>query len=192
MKTGVDGSACNRREFLGMLAAGGAGMALSSVLPPTALLAKENPNEGIWKHHVVPVDKQLSAGWRRSLYERGEPETWRRSALATIGMPIGGIAAGQLFLCGDGTLGNWEIFNDHRYLGWGPENYARRAIEKGRPARFRIVYTRRKGSTRWLDSMPVASRRCGSEASIPSAGLPMTIRLARSGRRSRPSPRSSR
>ncbi|HNR32533.1 MAG TPA: GH116 family glycosyl hydrolase, partial [Candidatus Hydrogenedentes bacterium] len=48
----------------------------------------------------------------RSLYERGTKEVFRGKSLENIGMPCGGIGAGQLYLCGDGTLGCWQIFNN--------------------------------------------------------------------------------
>lgn len=129
----------NRRDFLKLVGAGSAGVAVSTILPPTALLARESSTMGIWPHHVVPLDKSLPIAWIRSLYERGEREVWRGAELATVGLPIGGIGAGQLFLCGDGTLGNWEIFNEHRGSGCGHASYARRTIPKEVVHGFAVV-----------------------------------------------------
>lgn len=120
----------NRRDFMKLAGIGSAGLAFSTLLPSSSLFAADGAVDGIMKHHVVPRDKALPIGWLRSLYERGEREVWRGADLATVGMPVGGIAAGQLFLCGDGTLGNWEIFNDHRGSGCGHASYARRTIAK--------------------------------------------------------------
>ncbi|MHB8969975.1 MAG: GH116 family glycosyl hydrolase [Pirellulaceae bacterium] len=61
--------------------------------------------------HCVPVDKKLSADWLRALTDRGEPTWYRGTDLTTIGMPVGGIGAGQLYLTGDGRLAHWDIFN---------------------------------------------------------------------------------
>ena len=44
-------------------------------------------------------------------------------SLAKIGMPIGGLCAGQLYLGGDGRLWHWDIFN--RHIGTGAEHYAK-------------------------------------------------------------------
>ena len=62
--------------------------------------------------HLIPADKKLSQDWLRSLFERGKKEIFRGKSLDNIGMPCGGIGTGQLYLCGDGTLGCWQIFND--------------------------------------------------------------------------------
>jgi non-lysosomal glucosylceramidase len=61
----------------------------------------------------VPADKKLDPAWVKSLFARGEPAVYRGGELATIGMPIGGICAGQLYLGGDGKLWHWDIFNQH-------------------------------------------------------------------------------
>jgi len=62
--------------------------------------------------HLVPEDKKLSTEWIKSLYERGKPEvfTASKSQLKHIGMPVGGIACGQMYLGGDGKLWMWHIF----------------------------------------------------------------------------------
>ena len=59
---------------------------------------------------LVPADKRLNPDWVRSLYERGEPQVWRGAELAHVGMPIGGIGCGQLYLGGDGRLWHWQVF----------------------------------------------------------------------------------
>jgi non-lysosomal glucosylceramidase len=66
---------------------------------------------------LLPADKKLAASWVKSLYERGEPEVWRGDDLKWIGMPIGGICSGQLYLSGDGRLWHWDIFNQHINTG---------------------------------------------------------------------------
>lgn len=61
----------------------------------------------------VPADKKFDPVWIRALTERGEPAVYRQSRgeLYFIGMPIGGICTGQLYLGGDGRLWHWDIFN---------------------------------------------------------------------------------
>ncbi|UCG46393.1 MAG: hypothetical protein JSU94_12895 [Phycisphaerales bacterium] len=73
--------------------------------------------------HVIPTDKKLSGDYIRGLYDRGRRAVYRAKDLETIGMPVGGIAAGQLYLRGDGTLGRWWIFNKHIFTGYGATCY---------------------------------------------------------------------
>ena len=61
--------------------------------------------------HFVPADKKLSPDWVKSLFTRGTPEVLHGGELKYIGMPVGGIGAGQLYLGGDGRLWHWDIFN---------------------------------------------------------------------------------
>ena len=65
--------------------------------------------------HLVPADKKLSPEWVKSLFARGTPEVLRGSDFKYVGMPVGGIGAGQLYLGGDGRLWHWDIFNQYIY-----------------------------------------------------------------------------
>ncbi|MGE5297097.1 MAG: GH116 family glycosyl hydrolase, partial [Solirubrobacterales bacterium] len=73
--------------------------------------------------HFVPADKNLPQDFAAKLLQRGERAVWSGEELETIGMPVGGIATGQLYLRGDGTLGLWQIFNKHVFSGYGRDNY---------------------------------------------------------------------
>ena len=72
---------------------------------------------------LVPADKKLRPEWVASLTARGERTIYRGADLDQIGMPIGGLCAGQLYLGGDGKLWHWDIFN--HYVGTGAEHYAK-------------------------------------------------------------------
>lgn len=73
--------------------------------------------------HFVPVDKKLTAAWIASLTRRGEPRVYRGDDLRYLAMPVGGVAAGQLYLRGDGTLSCWQLFNQQYFSGYGRDNY---------------------------------------------------------------------
>lgn len=92
-----------RREFLGLV---GSGLAAFS---PLATMA--GPFEGSEFEKLIPADKKLTPEWVRSLFERGKAAVYRGAELRTIGMPVGGICAGQVYLGGDGRLWHWDIFN---------------------------------------------------------------------------------
>ncbi len=79
-------------------------------------------------HHGVPENKKLNEQWIGSLTERGIPTTYVKSKneLRFIGMPVGGIMTGTLYLGGDGRLWLWDIFNtnqrgiDPKEILWEP------------------------------------------------------------------------
>jgi len=60
--------------------------------------------------HLIPADKKLDSAWVRSLGARGPKQTYSNKELKYIGMPVGGICCGQLYLGGDGRLWLWDIF----------------------------------------------------------------------------------
>jgi uncharacterized protein (DUF608 family) len=59
----------------------------------------------------------------KSLFARGSRAVYRGRDLEKIGMPIGGLGCGQVYLGGDGRLWHWDIFNQH--IGTGAEHYAK-------------------------------------------------------------------
>lgn len=68
--------------------------------------------------HHVSENKNLPASWKASLYDN-QKRVFKGDELLTIGMPCGGIAAGQLYVRGDGTLANWWIYNNAYNTGYG-------------------------------------------------------------------------
>ncbi|MGC8744258.1 MAG: GH116 family glycosyl-hydrolase [Verrucomicrobiia bacterium] len=73
---------------------------------------------------LIPADKKLAPDWVKSLFERGTQESYYWDESEKIGMPIGGICAGQLYLGGDGKLWHWDIFNKLYNSGTGGPHYA--------------------------------------------------------------------
>jgi len=71
--------------------------------------------------HHVPVQKNRSDAWTKSLWSN-ERKAYKGDELLTIGMPCGGIAAGQLYVRGDGTLANWWIANNAYNTGYGVDS----------------------------------------------------------------------
>jgi len=60
--------------------------------------------------------KKLDRDWVKSLYQRGTPTTYLKSKgeLDYIGMPVGGIMCGMVYLGGDGRLWLWDVFNKNQ------------------------------------------------------------------------------
>ncbi len=108
-----------RRDFLKA-----AGITLGATLP----LPWELPFAGPFDSqdtvdHYVPADKKLRPEWVNALFARSERTWYQGRELKTIGMPIGGICAGQVYLTGDGRLTYWDIFNQQHNSGYGAKNY---------------------------------------------------------------------
>src|SRR5262249_6667481 len=61
----------------------------------------ESPAQTTDFDRLIPARKKLSPTWLRSLTERGQPPIYRADELRWIGMPAGGLGAGQLYLGGD-------------------------------------------------------------------------------------------
>ncbi|MGJ8680530.1 GH116 family glycosyl-hydrolase [Paraglaciecola sp.] len=62
----------------------------------------------------TPTVKNFPASFPQVLTDRGEPIVYTKTNsnnFEYIGMPVGGIGAGQLYLGGDGKLWFWDIFN---------------------------------------------------------------------------------
>lgn len=102
------GSTPDRRTFLASVAAGGAALALDPLRAIAGPFGADDVAD-----FPVPRDKRFAAEWLRSLRARGEPRWWTKSAdeLRFIGMPVGGLCAGQVYCGGDGRLWHWDVLN---------------------------------------------------------------------------------
>jgi hypothetical protein len=114
----VSAAGLARRDFLKRL---GTGAAAALAFHPWRF-AMAGPFTRADFEKLVPADKKLSAEWLKSLTARGEREVYRGVDLEKIGMPVGGVCAGQLYLGGDGRLWHWDIFN--RKISTGADHYA--------------------------------------------------------------------
>lgn len=101
----------DRRGFLRM--AGASAMTLMVAQLPVMA----GPFDTTDFEREIPRDKKLNGDWVNSLFARGTPTVYRGAHLNSIGMPIGGLCAGQLYLGGDGKLWHWDIFNQHIFTG---------------------------------------------------------------------------
>ncbi|PSR52635.1 hypothetical protein AHMF7605_03390 [Adhaeribacter arboris] len=101
----------NRRDFLKQSSVLSASF-LTSGLP---VIAGPFP-PGALADGQIPVDKKLDPAWIKSLYQRGQVTTYlkTKNELNYIGMPVGGITCGTLYLGGDGRLWLWDIFNKNQ------------------------------------------------------------------------------
>ncbi len=115
-RSGNEGTPLSRREALKLLGAGATSLAMAGAQRVVA-----GPFEAADFRSLVPADKRLNPDWVASLFDRGEPCVYRNEELHWIGMPVGGICAGQLYLGGDGKLWHWDIFNQP--ISTGADHY---------------------------------------------------------------------
>jgi uncharacterized protein (DUF608 family) len=176
-------SSLSRRDFLKWTSLATTG----AVLTGPEVVA--GPFEASAPAHLIPTDKKLDPAWVKFLSARGQPTVYRGAELEKIGMPVGGICAGQLYLGGDGKLWHWDIFNlpqpGHFTSTSGP-NYAQppppeSPLEQG----FAIQVTAAgKSQVRRLDSRGFNPQHIAFRGQYPMAfvdyrdpGLPVEISL---------------
>ncbi len=107
----------DRRTFIRSAGAAAAGVSLGSGAIAGPFYLQDTID------HFIPVDKKLRPEWIRMLFNRGSRSWFEGGELETIGMPVGGICAGQVYLTGDGRLTYWDIFNQNNNTGIGRVNY---------------------------------------------------------------------
>ncbi len=176
-------SPLSRRDFVrwsGLAAAGATFVRWPAIAGPF------NPEDF---HKLIPADKKLDPRWVKSLYERGEPTVYHGSELEKIGMPVGGICAGQLYLGGDGRLWHWDLFNlpqaSNFTAGAGP-NYAQPPSPGFPLEQGFAIKTVAAGQTlvRTLDSRGIDPQHIGFAGKYPMAtvdyrdpSLPVSVSL---------------
>jgi non-lysosomal glucosylceramidase len=106
----------NRREFL--KASGAAGVLASLNLNVLNAALGQSLRTG-----YIPADKGVTPELLAALRRRGERRVYRGPRRFAIGMPCGGVAAGQLYVLGDGTLGGWRIDGRANNTGYGSSSY---------------------------------------------------------------------
>ncbi len=125
----------NRRDFLERLAVGAAALAVAGQMA--------GADEG---------DKLLPPAMPQSQWLGRYPLTPRRvyrgKNLEAVGMPLGGIGSGSIWLDGQGRLGIWQIFNNLSEPRVPDSFLAVRAKAAAGPAVTRVLQTKGEGSLR--------------------------------------------
>ena len=107
-RCGCGGPRLPRRAFVKCVGLGAAASALRGLPAFAGPFVRED------FARLIPPEKKLRPEWLASLTARGAPETFSGEDLRFIGMPVGGLCAGTLYLAGDGRLWLWDVFNEHR------------------------------------------------------------------------------
>jgi len=121
----------NRREFLTGMGAGAVVLSGAGSMPLMA---------GPFNYDSdgpIPLNKQLDAKWIKSLHARGVATSYKGwEKLQYIGMPIGGIGSGTVYIGGDGKLWVWDIFNE-RHEGVVPQSIEHATLKNPHSAGIR-------------------------------------------------------
>ncbi len=99
----------NRRDFIKMASLFTVGLtALQFPVWANSIFALQYPL------HNIPENKGIDPKWAKSLYTRGEETAYFKSKneFKYIGMPVGGLHAGTVYIGGDGRLWLWQIYNE--------------------------------------------------------------------------------
>ncbi len=87
------------------------GLALALTIPPSVRGVLSGKFAEIGQATLIPADKGFSPAWLASLTARGRPDVAAGDDLKWIGMPVGGLCCGQVYLSGTGQLWHWDIFH---------------------------------------------------------------------------------
>jgi len=85
-------------------------------IPAIIMRCQDIIEDKIWEGEPVP------SSWLSEFNVKGPQKVYSGAELKTIGMPCGGIASGQLYVRGDGSLAGWWIANNAYNTGYGIEN----------------------------------------------------------------------
>ena len=88
---------------------------------PNAVLQRLNASS----ENKTPTVKNLTPACIVSLADRGQPTLYTKSNshdFDYLGMPVGGIGAGEIYLSGDGRLWDWDVFGTYVRPGFMVEN----------------------------------------------------------------------
>jgi len=83
----------------------------------------------------------------QEILERGEPRVYSGEHLEAVGMPVGGIGTGNIWIAGDGGLSVWQIFNTLTEKARLPDSFfaVRACTEGGEPVLYALEEGGRPG-----------------------------------------------
>ncbi|WP_169792156.1 GH116 family glycosyl hydrolase [Jiangella muralis] len=145
----------SRRRFVQALGLG----AVASMVPLHQLrAAAAEAGVALDEWTLVPEDKEIPQRWLDTLTVRGEERVLGADELAWVGLPVGGIGCGQVYLGGDGRLWRWDVDNRISPYNDNGRHYAE-PMEPESPFQTAVALRTRVGNavdTRWLDGRQFA------------------------------------
>jgi non-lysosomal glucosylceramidase len=154
----------SRRDFLESLAASSGGLALLSTLPSLA--------EG--GQRTLPTLPKPSTG---PSYPRTPARVYRGGHLDAVGMPVGGIGTGSIWLDGHGRLSIWQIFNNLSEPRVPDSFFAVRTRAGSGPAVTRVLQTVAEASLQPMASLSYEGGYPIARLTFQDPALPVEVSL---------------
>jgi uncharacterized protein (DUF608 family) len=154
----------NRRNFLGRLAGGTAALGVAG-----HVAWADDEDETSQPQPVKAGD--LGA------YPKTPPRVYRGKNLEAVGMPIGGIGTGSLWLDGQGRWGIWQIFNNLSEPRIPDSFFAVSARTESGPTVTRVLQTVAERSLAAVESLDYEGGYPIARLAMHDAGLPVEVRL---------------
>ncbi|MGA2031441.1 MAG: GH116 family glycosyl-hydrolase, partial [Thermoguttaceae bacterium] len=160
----VESSELNRRDFLEKLAVGAAALTV------TGQMAWADEGDKLLAP-ATPPSRWLSR------YPLTPRRVYRGKHLEAVGMPLGGIGTGSIWLNGQGQLGVWQIFNNLSEPRVPDSFLAVRAKAATGPAVTRVLQTQGEGSLRPVQSLDYEGGYPIARLTFHDAALPVEVVL---------------
>ncbi len=154
----------NRRDFLEKLALG------ATALAATGQMAWADEGDKL----LAPPAPQSQRLRRYPLTPR---RVYRGKNLEAVGMPLGGIGSGSIWLNGRGQLGIWQIFNNLSEPRVPDSFLAVAAKTAAGPAIARVLQTQGEGSLRPVESIDYEGGYPIARLTFHDAALPVEVML---------------
>jgi len=157
----VQETGLSRRAFLGRVAVGTAGLAWVGQLP--------------WLAEAADAKTSPPAKWPD--YPLTSPRVYRGEHLEAVGMPVGGIGTGSIWLDGQGRLGVWQIFNNLTETRIPDSFFAVRASVAGGSAVTRVLQTTAEGPLEPVESLEYEGGYPIARLTFHDPALPVRVTL---------------
>ena len=153
----------NRRDFLEKMAVGAAALTVAGQMT--------------WADEVDALVPPVTPHEVAARYPRTPPRVYRGKNLEAVGMPLGGIGTGSIWLNGQGELGIWQIFNNLSEPRVPDSFFAVAAKTAAGTMVARVLQTRGEGGLRPVQSLDFEGGYPIARLTFHDAALPVEVVL---------------
>ncbi|TWT81025.1 hypothetical protein CA13_24720 [Planctomycetes bacterium CA13] len=154
----------NRREFLARVAAGSAAISMAGDMTWAEQVRQTD--------HLVPPSADAVGA-----YPINPARLYQGASLEAVGMPVGGIGTGSIWLDGEGKLGVWQIFNNLSEPRIPDSFFAVSARTKGGRHVTRVLQTQGEGELKSIESLTFEGGHPIARLVFDDPELPVQVQL---------------